>query len=103
MSFNLYYRRVSYKAGQGGFAKEGELQLALDTAPPVFPGVDEIEFGEIHRGKLAYEATVRERACDRPRLMEPPEIIAMRAWLSGMLKAVMRAAKRPPPAKERRK
>jgi hypothetical protein len=91
MSVDLYYRRLHYRMGRGGMAKEGDVRLELHTAPIVLPEAVEIDFGEVQRGVLAYDPYVRAEG-EAKRDMTAPEIIAVRVWLSGLLAGVMRAA-----------
>ncbi len=103
MSENLYYRRLSYHAGRGGFAKEGNLVLHLDEPPLVLPEILDIEFGEVSNGEMAWLPYVRQRNDGQRRDTTPPEILLVRGWLAGLLNAVMGAARQVPPPVERRR
>ncbi len=103
MSTDLYYRRLAYYAGRGGVAKEGNLVLHLDAPPPVIPNLVEIDYGESHRGELAWPPFVRLHGHSQKRDMTPPEILLVRDWLGGLLRAVIKVAASPPNPEERRK
>lgn len=103
MSSDLYYRCLSWRSGQTGIAKEGDLKLLIHSPPPVFPTAVEIEFGEVHRGECAYAPFVRETAGGPKRDMTAPEIIALRAWLVSIWTGAMRYATRPIIKEERRR
>src|SRR5688572_27893287 len=92
MSIDLYYRRLHYRTGRGGMAKEGDVRLELHEAPIVFPQAVEIDFGEIEVGELAYDPYIRPSEGEAKRDMTAPEVIAARRWLAGLLLGVMRAA-----------
>lgn len=92
MSADLYYRRLCYVDKRGGIAKEGDLKLELHAPPIVLANAIEISFGEIHPGVLAYDPYIVRSGGAAKDDMSPPEIIAVRRWLFGLLFSVMRAA-----------
>lgn len=91
MSFDLYYRRLSYHAGRGGVAKEGNLCLRLDEPPQVLPGIIDIEFGEIAKGEQAWNPYVRQQGNGKKRDMTPPEILLVSGWLTKLGEAIKAA------------
>ncbi len=103
MTRDPHYRRLSYHAGRGGIAKEGNLTLHLDEPPQVFPRAIDIEFGEIAQGEMAWPPYVREHGDDRKRDMTPPELLLLRSWLDSLLSAVIGAARNVQVFHERRK
>ncbi len=103
MSTELYHRRLAYYAGRGGVAKEGDLVLNLRSAPPVFPNLFEIDFGEIHPGSVLFPPFMRLSSNSKRRDMTADEITAVRAWLAGLLSATMSAAGSPPAPIDRRR
>lgn len=92
MSADLYYRRLHYRMGRGGVAKEGDLRLELHSPPIVFPDAVEIDLGEIQKDVLAYDPYIVRRQGEAKDDMTAPEIIAVRRWLFGLLSCVLRAA-----------
>ncbi len=103
MTLDLYWRCLIYDEKRGGVAKEGPLKLMLNAPPPIFPHAVELDIREIHRGEFAFDPIIRDRDCDTRRDPTPPEVIAFRAYMSGLLTSLMRAAKRPPTVKKERR
>lgn len=93
MSLNLYHRRLYYRTGQGGVAKEGPVQLELLAPPVLFPGATEIDYGESFQGEQIFSPFLREGDGYGRRDMTQVEVKAVREYLHTLLEAVLTAAK----------
>lgn len=103
MSCDLYYRRLYYHKGQVGVAKDGDVKLSIHRPPAIFPLATDIDFGETSAGDLAYEPEIRPTEYEAKRPMTPPEIIAVRILLSGLLNAAVRVMMTVAPINEDRR
>lgn len=89
MSDLLYHTRVRWD-GRHGIVKCGEIELELRSPPDVMPDVAELDYAEVHPGKVCGWPQIRPRHFDRQREMEAPEIAALKAWIAGIVERTMR-------------